>query len=32
MIRELKTQIKTAEREGRIKDALDLAHQLSKVN
>jgi DNA primase len=31
-IRELKTQIKSAEREGRIKDALDLAHQLSKVN
>ncbi len=32
LIRELKTQIKAAEREGRIKDALDLAHQLSKVN
>jgi DNA primase len=32
VIRELKTQIKSAEREGRIKDALDLARQLSKVN
>jgi DNA primase len=32
LIRELKTQIKSAEREGRIKDALDLANQLSKVN
>jgi hypothetical protein len=31
-LRELKTQIKSAEREGRIKDALDLAQQLSKVN
>ena len=32
VIRELKTRIKSAEREGRMKDALDLAQQLSKVN
>jgi len=32
LIRELKLQIKSAEREGRINEALDLAHQLSKLN
>ncbi len=31
LIRELKTQIKSAEREGRIEDALDLAQQLQKL-
>ncbi len=31
LIRELKTQIKAAEREGRINDALDLAQQLQKL-
>jgi DNA primase len=32
LIRELKTQIKSAEREGRIEDALNLARQLSKAS
>jgi DNA primase len=32
LIRELKTQIRSAEREGRINDALDLAQRLSRVN